>query len=226
MSIRIAPHQTLQRHAAHPRICGRVIPFTTAASSLSVIPQNAAGASFSRPSPNAISSSQASGRLAEGFSPPSPPRRHFAFLGAKRRADQFRRDPGKARRAALHPHRRNFLVANLFARAAQPAPDDANDVARRKPAALEARGKRHQIIRAECRFELGQRAERQAERPLAPVELAEFRRDAGSPSPLCVQGPTRHHRRIGAYGSRQPLTHGACQAAAKESAPADSSAMS
>ncbi len=102
------------------------VPRTTAASSFSVIPQNAAGVSFSTPSPNAISSSQASGSAPDtrsGGFPPSLSSPPFRRLAAKRGADQFRGDLREARGAALGPHRGDLVVADLLARAAQPAPE-------------------------------------------------------------------------------------------------------
>src|SRR5690606_30412804 len=112
---------------------------------------------------------------------------------------QVGHDARIAGRTVLAVHRRDLLVVHLGACAAQAGRDDANHVGRRQLAGREARNQSTEIFDGKGRLQFGQRAQRQSQLHLAPVEDC---RDLAS---SCVRGH---------------------QAAVKEMAPADSRASS
>ncbi len=136
------------------------------------------------PRPAAITSSQGKGwrawRTSAGAAAPVVP---VARAAAERRCQQPRDDLDDSRPLRLGAAcRATCLVGDLVAGAAQARADDADAVARAEPARSRSARQRQHVGVAERVFELGERAERQAQ-PIAPRRRARprSRRDAGWP---------------------------------------------
>ena len=163
---------------------------------LGVMDQKSAGGRRRRPRPAAITSSQGKGRARSrpsaarggqvcrcGVTPtPSPSREscrrmrvgrseaadgsHAAEGGGEQAGD----DVDEAGGAAVGLHAGDRVVGDVVAGAAQAGADDALRVAGGEAAGLEALGEREHVVVAEGVLQLGERAEREAERVGAAVE--------------------------------------------------------